>query len=170
MNIRKSILVKRPINDDLEFVTSFNVRSKSLITEADDVSTNRLFKSELELKGPLDRQKKVVPRWTKLCTGSTYYGEWDQFGINGPGLFRFSDGLLFDGTLKNGHFHGHGSLFYTNGVTISGTWKRGVNVKRQLVFRDGLKYSENDWGYCKHSDRRYTSGESSCFILCLYFS
>lgn len=92
--------------------------------------------------------------WTKLCTGNSYYGRWNQFGFEGFGLYRFMDGLLYEGTLRMGRFHGAGTLHFPNGNRINGFWQHGLNRHMRFQFSDGLAFKEYDWQYLEPEDRR----------------
>lgn len=106
----------------------------------------------------LDRQRNTPKKlvWTRMCTGSSYYGHWNQFGFNGHGIYRFPDGLTYDGELKDGHFHGEGTLTFPDGNVIMGHWEMGINTYMNLRFVDGLEFKETDWDYCMSPDRRYS--------------
>lgn len=105
---------------------------------------------------PQTERKSVPIVWTKMCTGSSYFGRCNQFGFNGQGIYRFPDGrTTYQGELKDGHFHGHGKLTYPNGNVINGYWEMGVNKFMKLRFADGLMFEETDWDYCMPPDRRY---------------
>lgn len=92
---------------------------------------------------------------TRLCTGSTYDGGWNQFGMNGQGKYTFPDGVVYEGHISKGHFNGIGKLTYPNGSTIRGVWKKGVGTGFQFRFPDGLAFKETNWKYCTpESDRR----------------
>lgn len=100
------------------------------------------------------RSQTVPIVWTKMCTGSSYFGRWNQFGFNGHGIYRFPDGLTYNGELKDGHFHGNGTLTFPDGIEIIGSWEMGVNQYMSLRFLDGLMFKETDWDYCIQPDRR----------------
>lgn len=84
-----------------------------------------------------------------LCTGSTYTGEWNYFGMHGKGVYTFPDGVAFDGRMENGRFHGPGRLTFPNGNTIAGDWEHGIGSNFQLTFADGLRFKEENWNYCR---------------------
>lgn len=101
---------------------------------------------------------------TRLCTGSTYDGGWNQFGMNGRGRYTFPSGVVYEGQISQGHFNGIGKLKYPNGSTIRGLWKKGVGTGLEYTFADGLVYNTTNWKYCTpDSDRRYV-------IYCLTYS
>ncbi len=60
-------------------------------------------------------------------------------------------------------FHGHGTLYFTNGGSFEADWEEGKAVTKETgnggsyTFKDGLKYVEDDWGYCMPADRRFYS-------------
>lgn len=105
------------------------------------------------LKGRCHRSDVKVN--TNLITGNSYYGPWNLRGFNGRGMYRFADGPLYTGYLKDGHFNGHGILTFPNGNKIEGFWDMGITQYLTFTFEDGLEYKTNNWGYCQEPDRRY---------------
>lgn len=92
----------------------------------------------------------------EFCTKSSYTGEWNQFGMCGYGVYTFTNKVQYHGYMREGVFHGKGTLIYPNGNKIKGIWKMGHNRQMELTFADGLEFEdESDWWYCKHPDRRY---------------
>ncbi|XP_050678994.1 MORN repeat-containing protein 5-like isoform X3 [Leptidea sinapis] len=92
----------------------------------------------------------------RFPTGSCYEGTWDVLGMSGYGTYTFHNGVIYEGELDDGMFHGFGELRYPSGETIKGKWKKGALVERTLIFDDGLPYEEYDWSYCRAPDRRFT--------------
>lgn len=161
MHIRKSIL-RQPLN-------------VKLVTEKKNPKSNSQTASMSSASdGPQtmpDRQSSEVTTFstqnndntlhfydiepTRLCTGSTYDGGWNQFGMNGRGRYTFPNGVVYDGYISQGNFNGIGRLTYPNGNTIRGVWKKGVGTGFEFCFADGLVFSENNWKYCTPDwDRR----------------
>lgn len=78
-------------------------------------------------------------------------------GITGSGVYRYPDGMIYEGELHDGQFHGVGQLFHPNGHIIRGTWTNGeMNYPLSFSFSDGLRYKENDWKFCTAEDRRFS--------------
>lgn len=92
---------------------------------------------------------------TKFATGSSYLGSWNHIGVTVAGIYRFPDGMLYDGRLRDGQFDGCGTLFFPQGHIIIGHWVKGVVKSMSFVFADGLKFDESNWTYCTDGDRRY---------------
>ncbi|CAB3254532.1 unnamed protein product [Arctia plantaginis] len=90
-------------------------------------------------------------------TGSQYEGSWDILGMSGSGTYTFPNGVIYEGDFEDGMFHGAGQLEYPDGTLVTGVFKKGVITNRKLIFPDGLIYEEQNWGYCKMPDRRYTA-------------
>lgn len=65
-------------------------------------------------------------------------------------------GAIYEGEFEDNVFHGEGILKYPNGVSIHGTWCKGVllDSSSTLLFADGVVFREHDWQYCKSQDRR----------------
>lgn len=94
-------------------------------------------------------------RLTKLMTGCTYQGSWNQLGMNGCGRYVFPDGMIYTGNLRDGQFDGRGELTFGSGARIEGVWSRGTNVRMEYIFADGLRFRTENWKYCSKPDRRY---------------
>jgi hypothetical protein len=56
--------------------------------------------------------------------------------------------------MKDGQFHGLGSLYLTNGAELRGRWENGRLCQAEYVFSDGLIYDPKDPTYCTKKDRR----------------
>lgn len=58
-------------------------------------------------------------------------------------------------------FHGHGTLYFTNGGEFEAEWEGGHAIGEgsggQYTFKDGLQHREDDWEYCNMADRRFYS-------------
>ena len=73
-------------------------------------------------------------------------------------------------------------LYFPNGGQFEAEWEKGHAVGEgsggKYMFKDGLKYEEDDWGYCDGRDRRFYSeicngikpaGISHTYYLTLYY-
>lgn len=157
MKVRKSVA-----NTNKNSLLMF---SEKLPREVDELPSSfrqnhlkrKSFISEFSIDRIHSLHKPVAIVWTKLFTGSSYFGRWNQFGFNGHGIYRFPDGLTYDGELKDGHFHGDGTLTFPDGNEIIGSWEKGVNQYMSLRFLDRLMFKEKDWDYCMSPDRRCVS-------------
>lgn len=101
--------------------------------------------------------------------------------MNGYGKYTFPHGVVYEGEIKNGEFHGKGKLTYPKGQSIKGTFKNG-----EFFFKTVLKFKFNEifnqgemiqWefsfgqdqgcslkNYCKFPDRRYMSTIKNDFL------
>ncbi|KAM7316906.1 hypothetical protein ACRRTK_024637 [Alexandromys fortis] len=59
------------------------------------------------------------------------------------------------GDMKDGMFHGEGTLFFPSGSRFDATWEKGLVVKGKYTFADGLQYEDKHWHYCDSYDRRF---------------
>ncbi|EGV97367.1 MORN repeat-containing protein 5 [Cricetulus griseus] len=59
------------------------------------------------------------------------------------------------GNMKDGMFHGEGTLFFPSGSRFDATWEKGLAVKGKYTFADGLQYEDKHWHYCDSYDRRF---------------
>nr|CAD7588739.1 unnamed protein product [Timema genevievae] len=64
--------------------------------------------------------------------------------------------VVYEGALRDGKFHGKGTLNYPSGCCISGVWDNGVLQSMSFHFSDGLGFKNvESWKYCKMPDRRF---------------
>lgn len=179
MNVRRSLFRKNVPSDQLrnmlqsddEDAGSAQLPSQLFQHSADDRSLVRLHRSTessddrmpdqlVSITGDHQVPKMQQRATTRLFTGSTYHGTWNQFGFNGQGTYRYAgSGVEYDGHFSNGHFHGHGTLTYQNGTKIHGYWHMGNASQLSLQFSDGLLFSETDWLYLTERDRRFAKEE-----------
>ena len=50
-------------------------------------------------------------------SGASYQGPVDNDWEQGLGKHKFPNGVIYDGLLDKGEFHGEGTLIYPNGVS-----------------------------------------------------
>ena len=48
------------------------------------------------------------------------------FRLEGEAKFTFPSGTTYVGEFKDGQFHGHGTLHYSNGAKYEAIWERGI--------------------------------------------
>lgn len=118
-------------------------------------TTTILTGYEYESKSGESLFEAKLAGWTQLCTGNAIFGFKSQLGINGYGIYRFADGLTYEGYMRNGKFHGCGTLTFPSGNVISGVWVHGINQSMSFQFADGLQFEEKNWTYCTPADRRW---------------
>lgn len=75
-----------------------------------------------------------------FADGSVFHGIW-KFDKMIRGVFRKSNGELFDGELKDGKYHGYGKLFWPSGIWFEGIFSEGKPYKGMMFSLDG-KISE----------------------------
>ena len=51
------------------------------------------------------------------------------FRLEGIGVYTFPTGTGYEGELKDGMFHGTGTLFFKNGSRYEATWENGIVVE-----------------------------------------
>eukprot|EP00933_Yihiella_yeosuensis_P026492 TRINITY_DN20578_c0_g2_i1.p1 TRINITY_DN20578_c0_g2~~TRINITY_DN20578_c0_g2_i1.p1 ORF type:complete len:397 (-),score=70.01 TRINITY_DN20578_c0_g2_i1:220-1410(-) len=54
-----------------------------------------------------------------------YQGSWKKDAITGSGVYRWSDGSVYEGCFLNGRPHGHGRLKWPDGSSYDGSWYDG---------------------------------------------
>ncbi|KAI8909730.1 hypothetical protein EDD86DRAFT_190822 [Gorgonomyces haynaldii] len=75
--------------------------------------------------------------------------------IEGSGRYTFPNGNIYVGELKDGHFHGKGTIYFADGGKLEAKWTHGIASEEKLTFADGLEYKDQDWDYCTLQDRRF---------------
>lgn len=75
-----------------------------------------------------------------FADGSVFHGLW-KFDKMIRGVFRKSNGELYDGELKDGKYHGYGKLFWPNGFWFEGIFADNKLYTGMLFSLDG-KISE----------------------------
>ncbi|XP_074067751.1 MORN repeat-containing protein 5 isoform X2 [Macrotis lagotis] len=88
-------------------------------------------------------------------TGSQYFGEYVHERMEGKALYILPTETKYEGEMKDGMFHGKGTLYFPNGSRYDATWEKGRIIKGNYTFADGLKYDEEKWHYCDGYDRRF---------------
>ncbi len=75
---------------------------------------------------------------------------------HGQGVFKYENGVTYEGGFQKGQFHGEGVLIYPNGGRYKGKWDNGKLLDGNYEFTDGLKYEEPaKWDFCTYKDRRF---------------
>ncbi|XP_028341355.1 MORN repeat-containing protein 5, partial [Physeter macrocephalus] len=59
------------------------------------------------------------------------------------------------GEMRDGMFHGQGTLYFPSGSRYDAIWEKGLVVKGTYTFSDGLQYDAENWHYCDGYDRRF---------------
>lgn len=88
-----------------------------------------------------------------FISGSIYAGEWSPIDMDGVGSYILSHGVVYDGQLKDGMFHGKGVLTYPMGQMVVGEWYEGEIMSWTFKYKN-IKQCTLDT-YCKQPDRRF---------------
>lgn len=75
--------------------------------------------------------------------------------IEGEGTFTFENKSIYQGSFKDGQFHGKGTIYFANGGKLEADWKMGLASDEKFTFVDGLTYQNENWDYCTKQDRRF---------------
>ena len=62
----------------------------------------------------------------KTFTKCTDYKCLCDFRFEGKGKYNFSTDTKYDGELKDGTFHGKGTLLFENGAKYTAVWNEGI--------------------------------------------
>ncbi|OWK10402.1 MORN5 [Cervus elaphus hippelaphus] len=101
-------------------------------------------------------------------TGSQYVGEFVDgschegsvtsfcpYRMEGDAEYILPTETKYIGEMKDGMFHGQGTLYFPNGSRFDAVWEKGLVVKGTYTFSDGLQYDPENWHYCDSYDRRF---------------
>lgn len=61
-----------------------------------------------------------------LPDGGVYQGDIKQGLFHGQGTLKYNDGTYYDGLFKNGLYHGQGTLVYSDGLSYQGEFSEGA--------------------------------------------
>ncbi|VDK75518.1 unnamed protein product [Dibothriocephalus latus] len=75
--------------------------------------------------------------------------------MEGKGTYKLPTGARYEGDMKDGMFHGEGTIYFTDGSKYVGHFVKGYPDKGKYYFADGLEYGEQGWTYCDGHDRRF---------------
>nr|CAD7570452.1 unnamed protein product [Timema californicum] len=96
-------------------------------------------------------KERHQPLWV---SASSLTAEYVNISVSGHA--QNTDCVVYEGALKDGKFHGKGTLNYPSGCCISGVWDNGVLQSTSFHFSDGLGFRNvESWKYCKMPDRRF---------------
>ncbi|XP_072840610.2 MORN repeat-containing protein 5 isoform X1 [Pogona vitticeps] len=76
-------------------------------------------------------------------------------GLEGTGTYTLPTETKYVGEMKDGMFHGRGTLYFPSGSRYEGTWENGISIEGKYTFADGLEYQDERWHYCDGYDRRF---------------
>lgn len=60
--------------------------------------------------------------------------------------------VVYNGSMRDGMFHGPGYLTYPNGSRMEGNWENGRMISHNYIYADDMNY---DASYCQMPDRRF---------------
>lgn len=78
-----------------------------------------------------------------LEDGLKFTGKWKNDQMPNVGLYKFSDGQIYEGSLKDGNYHGRGKLTLPNGNVINAIFNEG-DIEKVLESNELEKDSFND--------------------------
>uniref|UniRef100_A0A8I3WS04 MORN repeat-containing protein 5 n=1 Tax=Callithrix jacchus TaxID=9483 RepID=A0A8I3WS04_CALJA len=70
-------------------------------------------------------------------TGSKYIGEYVDGRMEGKAKYILRTETVYVGEMKDGMFHGEGTLYYPNGSQYDAVWENGLAIK-VIIVGDGL--------------------------------
>jgi len=57
-----------------------------------------------------------------------------QYRLEGNGIYVFPTDTIYEGQLRDGMFHGEGTLFFPNGSKYRGVWENGIAQKVSTIY------------------------------------
>ena len=87
-------------------------------------------------------------------------GKFDKgsiLGFTGEGTYALGQ-CKYIGEIRDGNFHGKGTLYIKGSGKWDGVWDNGKMVTGNYVFSDGLEHkpiTEDSWKYCSNTDPRF---------------
>ncbi|XP_070934384.1 MORN repeat-containing protein 5 isoform X2 [Macaca nemestrina] len=75
--------------------------------------------------------------------------------MEGKAKYILPTETIYVGEMKDGVFHGEGTLYFPSGSQYDAVWENGLAIKGTYTFADGLHYDEKNWHYCDGYDRRF---------------
>ncbi|KAF5923321.1 hypothetical protein HPG69_017828 [Diceros bicornis minor] len=78
-----------------------------------------------------------------------------SYRMEGEAEYILPTETRYVGEMKDGMFHGQGTLYFPNGSRYDAVWEKGLVVKGRYTFADGLQYDGENWHYCDGYDRRF---------------
>uniref|UniRef100_A0A8I6GL84 MORN repeat-containing protein 5 n=2 Tax=Rattus norvegicus TaxID=10116 RepID=A0A8I6GL84_RAT len=99
----------------------------------------------------------------QVAEAGTEYGPPDSCNPRLPPALRMEGNAeyilptdtRYVGEMKDGMFHGDGTLFFPSGSRFDAIWEKGLVVSGKYTFKDGLQYEDKHWHYCDSYDRRF---------------
>ncbi|XP_054377067.1 MORN repeat-containing protein 5 isoform X1 [Pongo abelii] len=77
------------------------------------------------------------------------------YRMEGKAKYILPTETIYVGEMKDGMFHGKGTLYFPSGSQYDAIWENGLAIKGTYTFADGLHYEEKNWHYCDGYDRRF---------------
>ncbi|VEL15522.1 unnamed protein product [Protopolystoma xenopodis] len=75
--------------------------------------------------------------------------------MEGFGKYKLPTDTQYEGSMKDGMFHGHGTLYFPEGNKYVAEWDKGKPYNGKFIFADGLEFNDTTWDYCNRFDRRF---------------
>lgn len=82
----------------------------------------------------------------KYPNGDVYTGTIRDNVRTGRGVLTYADGTVYEGEFHDEHPHGHGTRRFPNGDYFVGTWRHGVKHGRLTLFYANGDRREGEWG------------------------
>ncbi|XP_058782056.1 phosphatidylinositol 4-phosphate 5-kinase 4-like [Vicia villosa] len=101
----------------------------------------------------------------KWASGDVLDGCWSNGRLR-SGVYRFANGDVYTGGLKNSHFHRKGESAWSNDeIIFEGDWVKGkITGKGLLIWPSGTNYVGNFDKNCLHDNGTYTWKDGSVYI------
>jgi hypothetical protein len=64
---------------------------------------------------------------------TVFYDHFIIFRLEGSGKYTFPTETKYEGELKDGKFHGQGTLYFPNGSKYVASWEHGIAVEVNMT-------------------------------------
>lgn len=78
-----------------------------------------------------------VQQVCRYSNGDIYEGSFKEGHFHGKGIFRFKDGGVYEGDFMQGQFHGEGVYTEAGAIAFEGTWENGFHRNGVYMGPDG---------------------------------
>ena len=101
----------------------------------------------------------------KYSQGIEYEGQWKNGHLNGKGVLTYPDGSKYVGEWKDNQRHGQGTYFYSDGSKYMGEFdKNRRNGKGTYIHPDGSQYTGQFKGGERNGNGTYTFFDGSKYV------
>ena len=106
---------------------------------------------------------KTINEWKGkiiFSDGGSYEGSWLNGVIEGNGIAKYANGLIYEGAFSHDKNNGFGTMTYSDGYVYKGNWKNGIQEgDGEEIFPNGTvykgKFKNNQTWNRKHENGKW---------------